>query len=246
MKFGPAVKATSLDEITDEITAPVDLLREIHIVDTPGTNAIERHHEAITQKFLPRADIVFFLTSADRPLTESERLFLSQIREWGKKIVIVLNKIDILENDADLQRILAFITENIQRLLGFIPDIFPVAARPALQAKRAGNAEALAQTRFNKLEDYIVTTLDEQERVRLKLLNPLGVGARVVSKYIGESDQRAELLKGDSQTVDQIERELKVYQQDMSKGFQLRLADVDNILHEFEKRGDDFFNRPSV
>ena len=241
VKFGPAVKATSLDEITDEITAPVDLLREIHIVDTPGTNAIERHHEAITQKFLPRADIVFFLTSADRPLTESERLFLSQIREWGKKIVIVLNKIDILENDVDLQRILAFITENIQRLLGFIPDIFPVAARPALQAKRTGNAEALAQTRFNKLEDYIVTTLDEQERVRLKLLNPLGVGARVVSKYIGESDQRAELLKGDSQTVDQIERELKVYQQDMSKGFQLRLADVDNILHEFEKRGDDFF-----
>jgi small GTP-binding protein len=241
VKFGPAVKATSLDEVTDEITAPVDLLREIHIVDTPGTNAIERHHEAITQNFLPRADIVFFLTSADRPLTESERLFLSQIREWGKKIVIVLNKIDILENDSDLQRILAFITENIQRLLGFLPEIFPVAARPALQAKRSGNTEALAQTRFDKLEDYIVTTLDEQERVRLKLLNPLGVGARVVNKYIGETEKNLLLLQGDSQTVDQIERELKVYQQDMSKGFHLRLADVDNILHEFEKRGDDFF-----
>ena len=241
VKFGPAVNATSLDEVTDEITAPVDLLREIHIVDTPGTNAIERHHEAITQNFLPRADIVFFLTSADRPLTESERLFLSQIREWGKKIVIVLNKIDILENDSDLQRILAFITENIQRLLGFLPEIFPVAARPALQAKRSGNTEALTQTRFDKLEDYIVTTLDEQERVRLKLLNPLGVGARVVNKYIGETEKNLLLLQGDSQTVDQIERELKVYQQDMSKGFHLRLADVDNILHEFEKRGDDFF-----
>jgi small GTP-binding protein len=241
VKFGSAVNATSLDEVTDEITAPVDLLREIHIVDTPGTNAIERHHEAITQNFLPRADIVFFLTSADRPLTESERLFLSQIREWGKKIVIVLNKIDILENASDLPRILAFITENIQRLLGFLPEIFPVAARPALQAKRTGNAEALAQTRFDKLEDYIVTTLDEQERVRLKLLNPLGVGARIVSKYIGETEKNLLLLQGDSQTVDQIEGELKVYQQDMSKGFHLRLADVDNILNEFEKRGDDFF-----
>jgi hypothetical protein len=126
-------------------------------------------------------------------------------------------------------------------LLGFLPEIFPVAARPALQAKRSGNTEALAQTRFDKLEDYIVTTLDEQERVRLKLLNPLGVGARVVSKYIGETEKNLLLLQGDSQTVDQIERELKVYQQDMSKGFHLRLADVDNILHEFEKRGDDFF-----
>ena len=106
VRFGPGVGASAIDAVTDEITAPVELLREIHIVDTPGTNAIERHHEAITQKFLPRADIVFFLTSADRPLTESERVFLGQIREWGKKIVIVLNKIDILENDADLQRIL--------------------------------------------------------------------------------------------------------------------------------------------
>jgi small GTP-binding protein len=241
VRFGAAIQSTASDAISDEITAPVELLREIHIVDTPGTNAIERHHEAITQKFLPRADIVFFLTSADRPLTESERVFLSQIREWGKKIVIVLNKIDILESDSDLERILAFIKENIQRLLGFIPEIFPVAARPALQAKRAGNAEGIVESRFDKLEEYIAATLDEQERVRLKLLNPLGVGARITGKYLKETQDRADLLKGDGQTIEQIERELKVYQADMTKGFQLRLADVDNILHEFEKRGDDFF-----
>ena len=241
VKYGATVQTVALDEITDEISAPVELLNEIHIVDTPGTNAIERHHEAITQKFLPRADLVFFLTSADRPLTESERIFLTQIREWGKKIVIVLNKIDILENDADLQRILVFISENIQKLLGFVPEIFPVAARPALQAKRAGNTRDLAKTGFDKLEGYMVSTLDEQERVRLKLLNPLGVGSRITAKYLNEVEQRADLLKGDSETIDQIERELKVYRQDMSKGFQLRLADVDNILHQFEKRGDEFF-----
>ena len=34
--------------------------------------------------------------SADRPFTESERAFLEQIREWGKKIVFIVNKIDIL------------------------------------------------------------------------------------------------------------------------------------------------------
>ena len=63
----------------------------------------------------------------------------------------------------------------------------------------------------------------------------------MTGKYLKETQDRADLLKGDSQTIDQIERELKVYQADMSKGFNLRLADVDNILHEFEKRGDDFF-----
>ncbi|MDX1983200.1 MAG: dynamin family protein [Bryobacteraceae bacterium] len=242
VKHGPSIERTSLDALTDLITAPASLLRDIHIVDTPGTNAIERHHEAITQDFLPRADIVFFLTSADRPLTESERAFLAQIREWGKKIVIVLNKIDILECDADLDRVRAFISEGVHRLLGFTPEIFPLAARPALQAKISGDAAALARSRFEDLERYISATLDEQERLRLKILNPLGVALRTIEKHLSEIEARATLLKGDWETIERIQRELEIYKSDMNSGFRLRLADVDNVLHEFERRGNDFFD----
>lgn len=241
LRYGSAIERKTVDGIIDEVTAPLELLKELHIVDTPGTNAIERHHEAITRKYLPRADLVFFLTSADRPLTESERQFLSQIREWGKKVVIVLNKIDILESDADLERILAFIRDGVQRLLGFVPDIFPVATRPALQAKRSADAAALGRSRFDALENYLVSTLDQVERLRLKLLNPLGVALRLIEKYRSETAARGEVLKGDLDTIGQIERELEVYKQDMSKGFKLRLADVDNVLHEFDRRGNDFF-----
>ena len=67
----------------------------------PGTNAIIRRHEELTRDFVPRADLVLFVTSADRPFTESERGFLEQIREWGKKIVFVVNKIDILPRPDD-------------------------------------------------------------------------------------------------------------------------------------------------
>ncbi len=78
-------------------TAPVELLRDVHIVDTPGTNAIIREHERLTTQFVPRADLVLFVTSADRPFTETERAFLETIRDWGKKIVIVVNKVDIFD-----------------------------------------------------------------------------------------------------------------------------------------------------
>ena len=79
-----------------ERTHPAPLLRDINIVDTPGTNAVLREHEELTRDFVPRADLVLFVTSADRPFTESERGFLEQIRAWGKKIVFIVNKIDIL------------------------------------------------------------------------------------------------------------------------------------------------------
>jgi len=50
---------------------PNEFLREIAIVDTPGTNAIIRHHEELSRGFVPRSDLVLFVTSAERPLTES-------------------------------------------------------------------------------------------------------------------------------------------------------------------------------
>ncbi len=68
-----------------ERSMPAEFLRDITIVDTPGTNAVIRRHEEITREFVPRADLVLFVTSADRPFTESERAFLEVIRDWGKR-----------------------------------------------------------------------------------------------------------------------------------------------------------------
>jgi hypothetical protein len=55
----------------DVFTVPASILREIDIVDTPGTNAINREHEALTQEFIPRSDMVLFVTSVDRPFTKA-------------------------------------------------------------------------------------------------------------------------------------------------------------------------------
>ncbi|MCB0057489.1 MAG: dynamin family protein, partial [Caldilineaceae bacterium] len=46
---------------------PVEWLREVNLVDTPGTNAIIQRHQEITEHFIPRSDLVLFVTSADRP-----------------------------------------------------------------------------------------------------------------------------------------------------------------------------------
>src|SRR3712207_141231 len=153
---------------------PAPFLREINVVDTPGTNAIVREHEVISQRFVPRSDLVLFVTSADRPFSESERAFLEEIRRWGKKIVVVLNKIDLFEDEQQLNEVVRFIAENAQRLLGIEPLIFPVSARLAGRNDPA--------SRFAALRSYIMDTLDEEERIRLKLLNPLGVAERLLTR----------------------------------------------------------------
>jgi predicted GTPase len=107
-------------------------------VDTP-TNAIFREHEAITTDFVPRADFVLFVTSADRPFTETERGFMEAIREWGKKIVVVINKADILETAADLASVEQFVQRSASDLLGVEPVVFSISARAALRARLAAS-----------------------------------------------------------------------------------------------------------
>ena len=120
---------------------PVPWLQEVNLVDTPGTNAVIRHHQELTEHFVPRSDLVLFVTSADRPFSESERAFLQQIRDWGKKVVMVVNKIELLTTEAEQRQVLEFVRQNAHELLGVAPAIFAVSARLALEAKLRGKSE---------------------------------------------------------------------------------------------------------
>jgi small GTP-binding protein len=100
---------------------PNDFLREVAIVDTPGTNAIIRHHEELSRGFVPRSDLVLFVTSSDRPFTESEREYLELIRDWGKKVVLVVNKVDLLGGEEDVAKVRRFVEEGVSSALNLKP-----------------------------------------------------------------------------------------------------------------------------
>jgi len=215
-------------------TAPLELLRKISIVDTPGTNAIMREHEALTAEFVPRSDLVLFITSADRPFTESERSFLVQIQEWGKKIVLIINKVDILSGAGEVDQVVDFVTSSSQKLIGDIPAVFAVSARLA-QSGQNGSG-------FQPLESYIQETLDDDGRFRLKLLNPLGVGYRLVKQQLADVQVDLNVLRDDNALLDDVQRQMVYYNDDMQRNFKARLGEVDNLLYEMEKRGNDFLD----
>jgi small GTP-binding protein len=241
LRFGENQERTVIDEDQHILTLPAELLIEISIVDTPGTNAIIREHEAITSQFVPRSDLVLFITSADRPFTESERIFLERIRDWGKKVVIVLNKTDLFQSTEELEQVQTFIAQNARSLLGITPEIFPVSARLALRAKQ-GEPALWDDSRFEPLERFIQDTLDEAGRLRLKFLNPLGVAAHLVERYTSVANSRLDLLQEDFTTLSDVEAQLNLYKEDMQRDFEFRMADIENVLFEMEQRGDEYFD----
>jgi len=253
LEYGPTAGTVRREGEIDLVTAPVDFLRDVAIVDTPGTNAIYREHEALTGQFVPRADLVLFVTSADRPFTESERAFLEAIRDWGKKVVFVINKIDIFDRAEDVASVERFVRTNGEALMGSAPEVFTVSARRAIRTKTAApgadsttgassSGPPVPWDRFADLERFIVETLDANERLRLKLLNPLGVGERLIAQLLERVDVRMTLLKDDVSTIEEIEGQLGLYREDLAREFRYRLSHVDAVLLEFERRGMDFFD----
>ena len=243
LRYGPEPQVRPLAPELMEQLLPADILQDLSIVDTPGTNAVIREHEILTSNFIPRADLVIFVTSADRPFTESERTFMDQIKNWGKKLVLVVNKIDLLETPEDRETVRSFVAENAKRLLGLEPPIFLVSAKQALQAKVDGHDVTRLETSgFAAFEAYLKETLDQKERLRLKFLNPLGVGMRLVRQYKALLLERKTWLDRDMDTIRRLDDLLEVYRQDMERGFELRMMEMDHLLLELESRAHAFFD----
>lgn len=241
LRHGPEAGEQALEAFLLERTHPAELLRELTVVDTPGTNAVIRRHEELTRDFVPRADLVLFVTSADRPFSESEREFLERIREWGKKIVFIVNKIDILAGPAEQAEVIGYVRDNAAALLGETPQVFAVSARRAVQARTQGTAELWEQSGFDAVEEYLLRTLDQEERIRLKLLNPLNVGLRLAARYKEAAFERLKLLSQDIEALQSIDAQLALFHQEMLRDFEPRLSRLELLLNEMEGRGHRFF-----
>jgi small GTP-binding protein len=247
IKWGEEKTEQVVDEAFAIVTHPLTLLKELNIVDSPGTNAIIRQHERLTEEFVPRSDLVLFTTSADRPLTESERLFLERILAWRKKVVFVLNKADIFEDEAALNEARDFVIEHVTQTLGSAPVLFPVSARLAQRALSAPDDATCQRLRnasqLDELEKYITTSLDDITRLQLKFKSPLGVADHLIDEVGAAIEAQADDLKEDALTAASLENTITAYEHDLKIELAPRLAEVENILHKFEIRGLDFFDR---
>ena len=229
---------------------PAELLKEVNIVDTPGTNVILERQQRLTEEFVPRADLVLFVLSADRPMTESEVKFLSYIKKWGKKVVFVLNKCDRLENESEIDEVRAFVADNAERLLGATdPAVMPVSAKAALAAKRNGDVDALNETGFVELEDHVLSFLGGGrpggggsrggEGMRLKLNTPLQVSDLLfaAAEEILASERKA--AESEVSAATGVGDAMEAYADAMSEDFGAQLDAVRQCVLRSVARCDD-------
>ncbi|MBX3458620.1 MAG: dynamin family protein [Planctomycetes bacterium] len=237
LKYGDIERERILEEFLIEKQLPFEALRNINIVDTPGTNSIVKRHGEITESFIPRCDLILFTTSVDRPFSETEREFLSYIiQSWAKKIIFIITKKDIKEPH-ELDEIHKFVQDSARKFFDFEPKIFMVSAKEARKAKHDKDDALYEKSGFKALEDYLFTQLSQGEKLQLKLESPINSAIAIAERATDAFGERMAHLKDDKKVLENIRGQLEQSETDMSENFGRFILEVDNIVYEMEKRG---------
>lgn len=229
----PGQMEPTSDPFVSRLTYPLPSLEGVALVDTPGTNAIVRQHQALTEGFLPRADLVLFLTSADRPFTESERQFLELAARWGRGVIMVVNKADLLETPDQREQVRAFVETGARGVLGLTPPVLLISARGEQRGGDAG---------FAGLRTLLQERLSETERTRLKLLSPLNTVSQLLSGEATRAEGARATLTEDLRVLGDLEAQRATHGETMLGELDGQLNRISRLLSEFEVRADRFID----
>jgi small GTP-binding protein len=144
------------------VRCPCPMLREMHIVDTPGVGSIHRHNTDVALEFLPKCDVAVFLLSADQPISEHEHEFLKDVRVHAEKIFFLLNKVDYL-GESELDESVEFTKDVLGEDVKGEVRLFPISARLALEGRLEDDAGKVKESRILDFEDALWTFLDREK-----------------------------------------------------------------------------------
>jgi predicted GTPase len=139
-----------VDRVVVSYPSPV-LSDGVYLVDTPGVGSVYRHNTDAAYAFVPEADAAIFLATADPPISETERDFLTHVRSEAARMFFVLNKIDYL-CDEDLAETRDFTRSVVAAAIGHEAVLYAISAKRALEAKRRKDEQALEASGLGAFE----------------------------------------------------------------------------------------------
>ncbi|WP_414541868.1 GTP-binding protein [Nostoc sp. CCY0012] len=124
-------EAIGESERTLRVTLPATGQSQVELIDTPGLDEVDGDtRAALAEQVAKQADLILFVISGD--MTKIEHEALSQLREAGKPIILVFNKVDQYP-EADRRAIYQKIRdERVKELLTPL-EIVMAAASPLVK-----------------------------------------------------------------------------------------------------------------
>ena len=221
--YGEEHREVTVNPYLKKIFLPVEILREIAIVDTPGTNTIVEHHQEITEQFIPASDLIVFVFEAKNPYRQSAWDFFKYIHgDWRKKTIFVLQQKD-LATPNELSVNTAGVAEKARKEGIDEPRVFVVSARQ----EQLGELDS----GFADLREYITDNITGGRAPRLKLNNSILTAQTINDRIAGGLLLRRKQFEADENFRTDIAQTLD--EQVLQSNKQVDLM-VENLLHTYD------------
>ncbi len=208
-----------------KILLPVEILKEIAIVDTPGTNAISEGHQKITEDFIPSSDLIVFVFEAKNPYRQSSWEFFDFIhKDWRKKIIFVLQQSDLL-NESDLNTNIEGVRKHAEKKGLLEPQIFAVSAKLEQEGK-------IEEGNFAGIREYIKDNITGGRAPLMKLKNNIDTSKTILSRIKEGVNLREQQLQADNKFRLDVKKTLN--DQEKKSLYQVDVL-IENILGAYEK-----------
>jgi ribosome biogenesis GTPase A len=209
--YGEEEEIININPFLKKILLPEEILKEIAIVDTPGTNTIIEHHQQITESFIPASDLIVFVFEAKNPYRQSAWDFFDYIHsDWRKKIIFVLQQKDLLPAE-DLEVNMKGVREYAEKKGISSPHVFAVSAKDELEGKKESSG-------FLPVREYIRQNITGGKAPVLKLQNNIQLSQTLNERIASGLEDRQKQWKADTEFRQDIKetldkQEVKSYKQ---------------------------------
>ncbi|MEG4849536.1 GTP-binding protein [Microcoleus sp. B5-D4] len=151
------------ENLPDRLSPVIYRLSQVELIDTPGIDEVDGEtRELLARRVAQQADLILFVVAGD--ITKVEYAALSQLREAGKPMLLVFNKIDQYP-DADRLAIYHKIRDDrVRELLS--PDEIVMAAASPLTARAVRRPDGSMGVQMTR-------SLPQVQDLKLKILEIL-------------------------------------------------------------------------
>lgn len=155
-----------------KITLPLDLLKNLTFLDTPGFNSNRENDTKVTNEILDSVDGIIWLSLIDNVGKNSEiEILQTHLKKYAQKSICILNQKDRLKNENEIKTSLEYAKNAFN---GLFSHIIPISSRMALN-KQADSGI-----------DYILDIIDKEFIPNAKKLKEFSVKRELKNIIINE------------------------------------------------------------
>lgn len=237
IRHGATFERLATGEI-DTVFHPSKLLEQVSLVDSPGMESIFKGHDEITRRFLHRADAVFLVMLATQAMSQANAEYLQSLRAYGKRIIILINQIDLLD-EAERAQLREFVVSQARQQMETEPEVWLTSSKWAQQArqKTPRDPELWEASGFGQIERFILQTLSDAERVRVKLATPLQIVRNVSAKALTQIREEQNALSTYRKSAQNVRSQIDQGIAEQRKAVEATVTEMGGYFDQTGERG---------